>query len=339
LGKKVLAILLGVLFIGGFGAEGVLVLVGVVRQALTASWPAAAEAIVVTSGASRQAGSHGGSTYAPQVAYRYRVGSTWYDSTTVYMGGEFSTSDGGYANAVIARFPSGSQTAAYVDPNNPGRSVLIKGLDNHQYVRVAFATPFLSFSLGALTIAAVHVTRRQGWIAHVRTFDPAPGICVARDCSLGPGVCAIGLAMLLGFVTPFPVIFGFENHPLPAMAVLGAGSIAVIAVVYVRQRRRMNEGRYDTVIDAPSGLLLPPRRSKPAVDPLPHATVSSVDLDERTQKRRRGSSSTSWTVVVCAGAGRAARSVDLVEFSTQPTAEKFRDWVTDRLAMAGTTTD
>ncbi len=63
-------------------------------------------------------------TYQPEVVYTYRVGAKAYESSRIrYLStGRGETS----AFAVVERFPAQKAALAYVDPENPGQSVLIR---------------------------------------------------------------------------------------------------------------------------------------------------------------------------------------------------------------------
>ena len=70
-------------------------------------------------------GSKGGTTYAPQVTYEYKTPSGPKKSSKT-LALEYSSSNRGWAERIVARYPSGSATLAYVDPADYDRVFLVQ---------------------------------------------------------------------------------------------------------------------------------------------------------------------------------------------------------------------
>lgn len=90
--------------------------------------------------------SEGSISHTPVVRYIYHPGGAARESdvTTVlkYAAG------GGWAKEVVARYPPGLQTQAYVDPLDDGKVFLVHEPMSAPYVGVLVSTIFLAFGLG-----------------------------------------------------------------------------------------------------------------------------------------------------------------------------------------------
>ncbi|MDP1663254.1 MAG: DUF3592 domain-containing protein [Phycisphaerales bacterium] len=324
--KKILGVVLCLVFIGGFGAGGILMLAGVVRQARTSAWPPADEGHVLTSRVARS-----GKGLAPVVEYRYRVGAKWYDSARIAIGGEFSSSDGVYARSTVARFPAGTAATVYVDPADPRESVPSHGLDNHQFQRVAFAFPFLAISVAFLVATVSWYARRgRGYVARVRVFEPAPGVTVARDNALTPVASAFFSIAGVSFIGVFVVLFVLSSHALAGVIGLFTLALGAGVAAFIWRRRWLAAGRADTVIDANAGLLLLARGRNQAVDAIPLAAISSVTLEERQCGKKEKSAQ--WWLTAHTTPGAKPR--DLVQVYSQADGPVLQRWFSDRIEAA-----
>jgi hypothetical protein len=287
--KRIFGHALLLLFIAGFGGGGALMLSGVARQAGTRAWPAALQGEVTASGVAPR-----GSGSSPRVDYRYLVGTTWHTSSTIRKSGQFSSSDGYYASEMVRQFPVGPATV-YVNPSDAADSVLIRGMDGHEYLMISFAFPFLAIGgLFAVCGTAWALRRRSGFIGGVRVFEPAPAVSVIRDSALTPlmaaSLCVAGVA----FVGVFVVLFALMRVPMIAVpAHLGLAAAAGV-IGFVLRRRWLKQGRGDTVIDDNAGVIIPSRGKASTVKAIPLADVRAPEVFTEVKTDKEGSKSTRW---------------------------------------------
>lgn len=84
----------------------------------------AVPAVVTSTGIQSVHGSKGGTSYRPVVTYRYRVDGRAYAASTVTIILESRSWD--WATGIVARYPRGSTTTAYVDPKDPTKAFLVR---------------------------------------------------------------------------------------------------------------------------------------------------------------------------------------------------------------------
>jgi hypothetical protein len=94
-------------------------------QVLSArNWPAVTCAVLSSEVRSHR-GDHG-STYSVDILYSYHIDGREYKANRYgFMGGSSSGYSG--KQAIVSRYPPGTQTACYVDPNDPTNAVLERG--------------------------------------------------------------------------------------------------------------------------------------------------------------------------------------------------------------------
>lgn len=113
----------------------------------SASWPTAAGEIVV----SRVVESYDddGSTYGPDVRYRYRAAGGSHEGDVIHFGlGGIETSNRRSAERVVDRYPQGSTVTIAYDPAKPDRAVLEPGVSKRSFVLVVFGYMFFSMGFG-----------------------------------------------------------------------------------------------------------------------------------------------------------------------------------------------
>jgi hypothetical protein len=326
LGKKILGFILALIFIGGFGVGGVLMLGATVRQARTSSWPAAAEASITSSRVVRS-----GDGYAPAIAYRYRAADGWHDGTAIRLGGGFSSSDGRYANTMVAQFAQGQPVVVYVNPADSAESVLVRGMDDHQYQMISFAFPFLAISATLLVCTVTWYARRgRGYVGRIRVFEPAPGVTVARDSAATPLACAFMAAAGVAFVGVFVVFLALNAYAIAGVVGHLSLALAAGAAAFIWRSRWLAAGRDDTVIDANAGLLLIARGKKERVDAVPLTDVEAVKFEERTSGGSE--KSTEWWLTLRTKSGDKPR--DMMRLYSGPDGELLERWFSERLDEA-----
>jgi len=97
------------------------------RGMASASWPVA-PGRVIESYVSEDRDSDGDRTYEPVVRYEYTVNGLTYDGDRVHFG-EFSSSDSGRSERIVARYPPGAPVEVHYRPDAPETSVLEPGFN------------------------------------------------------------------------------------------------------------------------------------------------------------------------------------------------------------------
>jgi len=85
---------------------------------------------------------HDSTMHKPLVQYKYTVNGVNYSSNRVRFG-VISTSDGGYANEVVNRYPVGKTVKVYYNPDNPSEALLEPGITWIEYLPILFGLIFI----------------------------------------------------------------------------------------------------------------------------------------------------------------------------------------------------
>lgn len=92
--------------------------------------------------------------YKPVITYRYSVKGQTYESNRLYIG-RHAISHQMRAKRIIEKYPVGSETSVYFDPENPKSACLQRKIDNPRFIRnfgivlVGFGIMFLAGIFGA----------------------------------------------------------------------------------------------------------------------------------------------------------------------------------------------
>ena len=88
--------------------------------------------------------SEDGTMYGAHVAYRYAQDGGEFESSRVWFGGDYSTSDRSEMFEVVRKYPVGSVVQVYYSPDNPAESVLMPGAYTSSYVLYSIGMLFLT---------------------------------------------------------------------------------------------------------------------------------------------------------------------------------------------------
>jgi hypothetical protein len=137
----VFAIVLGTVFFLVFGSV-------VLTSIRTRSWvPAEA---VVTNSSVRKEQVDEKTTYHPAVGYSYTFGGSKRFGDTIRLV-RLSEKHSGYAEEVISRYPVGGRITVYVDPTSPAKTVIVRGIEWHAVIAVAFGIGCMAFGMFILS--------------------------------------------------------------------------------------------------------------------------------------------------------------------------------------------
>lgn len=226
---------------GIVGVFDVMILRGVVQTYVARSKFEVVDARVTSSTvASNHDGD--GTTYKPAVSYEYDWGGRTYVSDRVAYG-VMGTSDGDYAEAMVAAYPAGAKVEALVDPNEPSEAVLdVSGSQVPSGV-ILFLTPF--HCVGAFLLWMLFQSFRKRdeseEAAARKRFVPIDNdrhLVIAKPVAPPVTVFLVALGGS-AFLATFPVvfIFGFHGPQRIVLSILGA-CIALATVLAFRQRAK-----------------------------------------------------------------------------------------------------
>lgn len=122
---------------------------------------------IETSHHSSSASGSGGTRYTPRISYRYTVNGQDYTGDRAAF---IYESSGREARQFLARFPAGSRTIAYYNPQDPARAVLVREGQGKLWLFVAFGSLFAA--IGGWLLYRLLETRRKAraWIAHAPLY-------------------------------------------------------------------------------------------------------------------------------------------------------------------------
>ena len=130
------------------GFSGIFLFVGAMlarKQAhrLATYRPVPAE--VLSSDVASGTGSKGGTTYSPNIRFSYHIAGRTLEADTPLAMGKMSSS-GQWAHKIVARYPAGMKTSAYVDPEDEKKVFLVRDVSFFPYIFILF--PMIHFAIG-----------------------------------------------------------------------------------------------------------------------------------------------------------------------------------------------
>lgn len=321
--------MLALVFSAIFWGLSAVFLVGIIRQAGTQGWPTA-DGEVTESKVVSQRGSKGGTTYKPEVHYRYSVGGGSFTSDTITKGLSYSTSSGGYARKVLGEFPAGKKIKVFYDAVDPSSSVLYAGMGEHEWQTVGFFGPFVCVPLILwLCLYGAVRSRGPGHVGTVPVMEPAPGIAVVRGYMIGPWAVGTIVFFFVLLAATLMTLIVFETGIRDKLLLSWGAALLLAAGAWYWRSRWIAAGRCDTVIDLNAGLLILPRGRKAEARSIElsriYATVLKNDSSRSTNKRNH------WRVHV--RATQEKKSIPLVDIQEREDAVAFDTWLRGKLRL------
>lgn len=292
---------------------------GIVRQAQSASWPSVPGTILTSEVESVRGGKS--TTHGLKVLYTWTVEGQRYEGTR-YRLNAWRSSDRGYAEGLVERFPAGVTVPVYYRPGQPSEAVLVAGMQGAELFLLMFLLPFNLVTLWLGTVL-VRVWRRDERLP--RTFFREDGSeCVTLgnaspidSACLTLGISALVCVVLCGLTVGF-------NPPLPVAAVAWVAVIACGLAAGLRTRTRLKTGYYDLRIHAQArSLSLPPVSGRKAPLELRWSDVQSLRVEPHlTTSRGRTHTHYRPTLELTTG----SREV-ITSFGSQEEAEALARWL------------
>lgn len=219
-----------------------------------------------------------GTSYLPFVRYRYEF------SGEEFVGERYSFSDWGLpservAKETVARFPAGAEITAYVDPNQPGRSILDIEGESYPTIAVLLLTPFHCVGLFVVaTIVRLVRRRRYGPRVSLRrrfvVVDRDDHLVLRRPRAAWWQVLLVGLGILCAAAGAYLCLkygFGGAND----LAVPALGVCTLLAALLVATKKALDRRPSEFLhVDRVRATFAHPADS----DPHPIRSVTSLEL-------------------------------------------------------------
>lgn len=225
----------------------------IVHQQQAASWPVVQGTITRSE---VEAVRSKGIKYEPKLAYTYSVDGHPYEGSK-YRRSSFRSSDSGYAEEVVARYPVGARVPVYHRPGQPSEAVLQPGVASLDLFPLLFLLPF---NLVVVWLGAQVV---QAWKPEpplLSTFFREDGSeCVTLNA---PGTLT-WVCLALGFSALACVVLGAATGAYSAPLPVGMGAWGAIIACGVAaglwSRARRKSGYYELRLHTQArSLSLPP---------------------------------------------------------------------------------
>ncbi len=315
---------------------------GSAARQLRAAGYATTEGTILSSQVTHNTDSDGGPTYGVAVSYKYFVGDREFTSER-YRYGSASTSDSGWARALVAKWSPGSTVRVFYNPAKPSEAVLQTGLGGSDLFLFAFITPFNAVMLGFWWAGLARL--RRAW------FKPVAGgariIVTPRDTRvrltpfspMAVGIASLGLA---AFLTIFVVAFaagGFhpsENTMIVAWSLIFTAGVAGGGW----QAGKVLSGKYDLILDELNHTLeLPLTRGRKERRSVPWSAIRDIRVETVLKPANRGGQSSPAYVPTLGFQQGGSQSEGLVEWYSEVKAQEFAAWLREKLQGESTPSD
>ncbi|HEY2329635.1 MAG TPA: DUF3592 domain-containing protein [Verrucomicrobiae bacterium] len=275
--------------------------------------------------------SKGGTSYSAAMEYRYEVGGQKFTGEKVRFG--MAVSSSANATATVNAHPVGSATEVFYNPGDPQEAVLSPGVSGSDFMGGLFITPFNMVMLGFWIWIG-------GWL-RARFFKPvAGGVKIISDgmatrirlpqfSALAFGIIATGG---LGFISIFLVGFSTKMEPaIPLILLVIAVVYGAGFAVYIWQRRKINSGIDDLIVDEASRTIELPltfgRKQRITVNV---ADIKSLSVEKILHRSDKGGVSYTYAPTLdLSGAGASVQK--LADWSDETKAKDFAGWLRQKL--------
>jgi hypothetical protein len=162
------------------------------RSVAARSWPAV-PCTILHSEVRSHAGDDG-TTYSVDVLFSYRVeGREFKSSRFRFIGGSSSGYEG--KAAAVERYPPGTETVCYVNPQDPTDAVVERDLGGDAWFGL-IPLVFVAVGAGGMVFALVSARRKR--VAAAAEWLPAPQVAGGPVAAIGPGSPAPAAAAAIG---------------------------------------------------------------------------------------------------------------------------------------------
>lgn len=276
-------------------------------------------------------------TYAPRILYEYSVAGKTYQSRT-YRYGQWSTSDRGYAERIVAAHPVGRTLAAYYNPRDPADAVLTVTPDGLSRMLPLFLTPFNIVMLAGWTLLVLSLRARRdpGRVGGVRITEEVSAITVNLQSVPRPLAFFAG-AMIVAFPGIFVAAFALGGQPsTTTLAVYWSLCTLSGVLALVWYAARVARGHYRLTIDPMRRTLTLPGLCKSPEPELSFARVRAVALRQSTTRHTNNYPNTDLFLVRAEQATPSPAPAEhrLRSFADPAEAEALASWLRERIGCA-----
>jgi hypothetical protein len=161
---------------------------------------------------------HNDDTTGTSIRYQYTVAGRQYESDNVRVGGDFSSSDGSEAAAIVDRYPAGGTCTVYYDPADPARSVLVAETNTFMVISLGMGLAFSCLPFMALA-GVLPAVFGLGRLARAPRLLAAAG---ADGCKIGQVTIASGRGQ-----------FRVAQRPHPLTGAIGGAGLGAFLSIFV----------------------------------------------------------------------------------------------------------
>lgn len=126
-----------------------------IKSIRTESWPVT-DGVIESAKIQSHTSNKGGTSYAPEVTYTYRVAGVNYGGDKIAIGQMSSSSD--YARSVLKRYPVGGKVTVHYSSTNPVEAVLETGVHGGTWICFGVGTVFVL--VGAMFLRIMRAAER-----------------------------------------------------------------------------------------------------------------------------------------------------------------------------------
>ena len=221
--------------------------------------------VVITRAEVKVDSSGEGTSYTPNIEYRYTVDGEEYSGNRLSYTA-FGSSDLSAAKKAVDNYPLGETVTALLDPDDPSEVVLDASIDSFPGALILFFMPFHCVGLGFLLLALRGFRQRGSAVDALRSryvkVDTEYNVVIAKPMFSALTIFLIVLTAA-SFITTFPVIFllGFEAPLSQVLPIVGA-CFAVAAFFGFQRWRKQRSPQSFLHIDKRLGLYSYPADAK-----------------------------------------------------------------------------
>lgn len=270
-----------------------------------------------------------GSSYAAEIRYRYSIDGTEYQSDRVYAGTRNSTGSG-RAHRLVVRYPSGSVTNAYFNPNQPGVAVLRRGFLGNELFHALFMTPFNLIMVGLWTwiVGAWRTSKSPPIAGGAKLMRTADGLRVRLPTMsrlIAAGVALGGVSFISIFIVGFTK---GEYAPPSIIGTIWGVAITAAIAAYVWRGRRERSGREDLVLHADGKrVTLPQTFGRSLCATIARDDITGLDISVEYDSYKRPSQFIPTLVM------RNGERLQLAKWSNEDRANRFNEWLREELQL------
>jgi len=288
---------------------------------------------VVTKSEVKRRRSSNGSSYHPDIEFRYEVDGQAFEGDQ-YAYGVFGTSGGSLAWKAVRKFPEGKQVPVYYHPTDPTDAILDRSYDSLPLFILLFLTPFNMVMVGLWWAASYSIGRSL----FGKEEGTVGGYDIVQDGVATRVKIGYRSPMLMGFIgvgaASFISIFAIAFFKLTenSAALMGAVLFMLVAAFGGAwwQSQRNASGKADLVLDRSNmKLIIPASLSGTPTE------LSLIELNTVEVKHVRGNkNSVSYApTVTYLDRNQIRQEVTICQWASENAAHELADWLRQELGL------